>query len=125
MFHVPDPSASRLDSYQSEQTSKPLKGAYYQPFRGLLCIRVRVRVPGSLGWAGGRDEQASKQAPPLNGPWFFVLRPTIIVLEPRAIERGTTDKRRATTDHGLPAPVPGQMCTDKRHIFWDYSPRGT
>tara|TARA_R100000482_G_scaffold83435_3_gene33114 strand:+ start:33 stop:383 length:351 start_codon:yes stop_codon:yes gene_type:complete len=100
---------------QNKQASKPLKGAYHIPFKGLLWNPSQM--PGSQGWAGGRAEQTSKQATPPIGLWFFVERSKLIVLEPKANGRRTTDKEESTTDQGLQVDVLVQVHTDKCHIF--------
>ena len=74
---------------------------------------------------GHQSEQTSKQATPPIGRWFFVELSRLIVLEPTANRRRTTDKEEATTDQGLQVLALGQESTDKRHIFWDYPSRGT
>ena len=117
MFHLPGQTDPRPDGHQSEQTSKQaLERCLPYTFQG-LAWESRHGVPGSQGWAGGRAEQTSKQATPPIGLWFFVERSTLIVLEPKANRRGTTDKGEATTDHGQPILVLVQAHTDERHIF--------
>ena len=64
-----------------------------------------------------QSEQTSKQATPPIGHWFFVERSTLIVLEPKANWRGTTEEGEATTDHGQPILVLVRVRTDERHIF--------
>ena len=104
---------------QNKQASKPLKGAYHIPFKGLLGRGRRPSLldPSFQGRAGGWAEQTSKQATPPIGLWFFVERLTLIVLEPKANERRTTDKGETTTDQGLPALALVQGHTNKAHIF--------
>lgn len=117
MFCFPGQQDPRPDGHQSEQTSKQaLERCLPYTFQG-LALESRHGVPGSQGWAGGRAEQTSKQATPTIGLWFFFERLTLIVLEPKANGRRTTDKGEATTDQGLPILVLVRVRTDKRHIF--------
>lgn len=117
MFHLPGQTDPRPDGHQSEQTSKQaLERCLPYTFQG-LALESRHGVPGSQGWAGGRAEQTSKQATPTIGLWFFFERLTLIVLEPKANGRRTTDKGEATTGQGLPILVLVRVRTDKRHIF--------
>ena len=104
---------------QNKQASKPLKGAYHIPFKALLGRGRRPSLldPSFQGRAGRWAEQTSKQATPPIGLWFFVERSRLIVLEPKANGRRTTDKGETTTDQGLPIPVLVRGHTDKAHIF--------
>ena len=97
----------------NKQASKPMKGAYHIPFIGLLWNPSQK--PGFQG--GGWAEQASKQATSPIGLWFFVELSTLIVLEPKANGRRTTDKGEATTNQGLPALALVRGHTNKAHIF--------
>ena len=121
MFHLPGQTDPRPVAHQSEQTSKQaLERCLPYTFQGLAWARPKAEPPGSQlpgVWAGGWAEQTSKQATPPIGLWFFVERSTLIVLEPKANRRGTTDKGEATTDHGQPILVLVRARTDERHIF--------
>ena len=81
------------------------------------CFGIPSRRAWIQGWAGGRAEQTSKQATPPIGLWFFVERSTLIVLEPKANRRGTTEEGEATTDQGLQVRALVRAHTDERRIF--------
>ena len=117
MFCFPAQADPRRDGVQSEQTSKQASERCLPHTFQRLALESRHGVPGSQGWAGGRAEQTSKQATPPIGLWFFVERSRLIVLEPKANGRRTTDKEESTTDQGLPALVLVRVRTDERHIF--------
>ena len=87
-----------------------------RPKAELLDTRLR---------SSSQAEQTSKQATPPIGRWFFVERSRLIVLEPTANGRRTTDKEEATTDQGLQVDVLAQVRTEKAHIFWNCPSRGT
>ena len=121
MFYLPGQRDPRPSGNQSEQTSKQaLERCLPYTFQGLAWARPKAEPPGSQlpgVWAGGWAEQTSKQATPPIGLWFFVERSTLIVLEPKANWRGTTEEGEATTDHGLQVLVLVRVRTDERHIF--------
>jgi len=121
MFYLPGQRDPRPSGNQSEQTSKQALERYMvSTFQGLAWARPKAEPPGSQlpgVWAGGWAEQTSKQATPPIGLWFFVERSTLIVLEPKANRRGTTEEGEATTDHGQPILVLVRVRTDERHIF--------
>ncbi len=117
MFHVPGQTDPRPDGHQSEQTSKQASERCLPHTFQRLALESQHGVPGSQGWAGGWAEQTSKQATPPIGLWFFVERSKLIVLEPKANGRRTTDKEESTTDQGLQVDVLAQVRTDKCHIF--------
>ena len=60
MFHFPGQTDPRPVAHQSEQTSKQaLERCLPHTFQG-LALESRHGVPGSQGWAGGQNKQASK-----------------------------------------------------------------
>ena len=123
MFHFPGQTDPSPEARQSEQTSKQAsERCLPHTFQRLaLESQPEAWIPGLGGWA----EQTSKQATPPIGLWFFVERSRLIVLEPKANGRRTTDKGETTTDQGQPILVLVQAHTNKAHIFWDYPSRGT
>ena len=62
MFYVPDPSAPRLDSYQSEQTSKQaFERCLLSTFQRLAWERPKAEsLDPWAGRVGGTNKQASK-----------------------------------------------------------------
>ena len=117
MFHFPGQTDPRPSVNQSEQTSKQASERCLPYTFQRLALESHHGVPGSQGWAGGWAEQTSKQATPPIGLWFFVERSRLIVLEPKANGRRTTDKGETTTDQGLPALALVRGHTNKAHIF--------
>ena len=118
MFYLPGQRDPRPEAHQSEQTSKQaLERCLPYTFQGLAWARPKAELLDPGVWAGGWAEQTSKQATPPIGPWFFVERSTLIVLEPKANRRGTTEEGEATTDHGQPDRALVRVHTDERHIF--------
>ena len=119
MFHLPGQTDPRPCRHQSEQTSKQaLERCLPYTFQGLALARPKAEPPG-LGSrpSGNQAEQTSKQATPPIGLWFFVERSTLIVLEPKANRRGTTEEGEATTDQGQQVRALVQAHTDERRIF--------
>ena len=119
MFHLPGQTDPRPEAHQSEQTSKQaLERCLPYTFQGLAWARPKAEPPGQRdSRPSGQSVRTNKQATPPIGRWFFVERSTLIVFEPTANRRGTTEEGEATTDQGLPALVLVRVHTDERHIF--------
>ena len=121
MFMFPGQQDPRRDGVQSEQTSKQaLERCLPYTFQGLAWARPKAELtaPGQQDpRPSGQSVRTNKQATPPIGLWFFVERSTLIVLEPKANRRGTTEEGEATTDQGQPDRALVRAHTDERRIF--------